>query len=114
MGEKGSKAIITLILLFSYSFYSEQCVFALSGNDWQQLSKTGQSFYVVGVLDTWENLAEILAEVIGTRSSHNWKRRVSSFSHEMKRVQPSDGGRERSSRLIPSLLMRFRKLSESL
>jgi hypothetical protein len=45
--------LITLCLLFAVDAE------AISGDEWRRLSQTAQRYYVIGVLDGWDNLGTI-------------------------------------------------------
>jgi hypothetical protein len=54
---------------------------AISGNQWKQLSQTQQQTYVIGVLDAWDNLAQVALLVKQQPSS------VTGFTELVKCVQ---------------------------
>jgi hypothetical protein len=53
MARAMSAFLLTLCLLFTAEAK------AVTGNEWRQLSQTAQQYYIIGVLDGWDNLGTI-------------------------------------------------------
>jgi hypothetical protein len=47
------------LLFFCIVVMADVSVHALSGNDWIRLSASGREVYVAGIVDAWENIAQI-------------------------------------------------------
>jgi len=55
MVRKVKAFLVTLCLLFAAE------ATAISGNEWKQLSQTARVYYVMGVLDGWDNLGNLIS-----------------------------------------------------
>jgi hypothetical protein len=53
MAPKVNTFLIAACLLFALD------AAAITGNEWRQLSPTAQQYYIIGVLDGWDNLGTI-------------------------------------------------------
>jgi hypothetical protein len=53
MATKVNALLIAACLLFAVDAP------AITGNEWRQLSQTAQQYYIIGVLDGWDNLGTI-------------------------------------------------------
>jgi hypothetical protein len=53
MGRKASVLLMVVCLLFAVD------ATAITGIQWRQLSQTAQQYYIIGVLDGWDNVGTI-------------------------------------------------------
>jgi hypothetical protein len=62
MVRKATAFLITVCLLYAAR------AMAITGNEWKRLPEIAQQVYVIGVVDTWNNLAQIIEATYMERS----------------------------------------------